>query len=553
MTIAERESRISRTIKNWRRGAAMWFAPLDLRQEIMGNRKASLHAAGSGYSLITERINDLPTVTHKQALKLSHYLMKTSGGARRIIGMQTDFILGDGLTFECDHPILRENLDRHWFDDINRWDRKQYRRCEELLVSGEQIWPIHIGEDSIVRIGNISARNVTDVIVSDWDTDTILEVHVQGQNDPKKKRYGVVRRDLNSGRFMMGDEAIATAQITSLKSMLDGKPLDGLCFWFGINRISEQTRGLPELLPLADWIDGGEHILAGAIKRASVMNRYYVHVKIKNPGNGEVDRRSKEIREQMAGGSNVFVTDETETWTMLNPELKTAEIEQFFKTVFNYVLGSEGIPTFWFVEGGDTNRATSQEMGTPAFRRLKRHQANFKEMIREVMEFQRDVLIARGIVTAEAGQSLEDFMKATAIRIIGNPIVEPTMKEIGEILRDLVPALSLAVQQGAMRKDVAGKFIERVVMAAGILTEEDMADPEDGDDVGDDEADDALDQLPDDADDDALLEKPIDDKDAAEALQMAVSMVKKAKAKSKKKTRKKKRAKKTGGTTPAQY
>jgi hypothetical protein len=473
--------------------------------------RTSQSARARAYTPLTQRLNDLQKPEFEEMQRVCTYLRRKNGLARRAIELMTDFIIGDGLTFDTfGNEMLEKVLSKHWADPINDWDSKQHARAERLLGIGEQLWPIQVGADSIVRIGNISPQQITKVLVSEFDTAQAIEVHFRESNSlsSKEKRYAVIRRSPDTGRFERGHVMDETGTATGfIPSVVDGQPVDGLCFFHRINIDAEQSRGVSELYPVADYLDAIDYILSQATMRTALLNEIAWHVKITSANPGDIKQRAEELNGEPRGGVKFRVTGETEEWKPMSFDLGSDDIIAISKGVQNQAMGALGIPEHWMGEGTSENRATAAEMGAPVFRRLKRRQSIFAEMVKQVLEYQRDLMVERGILK-DLG---EDKMR---IEVISPVIEQPSAKEIVDILKGLTETLVVARQNNWIGEEVPPQLIRKFISELGVVNDtdtlpNDIDEEENAKDLQDEkDLDDGIDSV-----DDGIVTDPTEEDD----------------------------------------
>jgi hypothetical protein len=69
------------------------------------------------------------------------------------------------------------------------------------------------------------------------------------------------------------------------------------------------------------------------------------------------------------------------------PQLGSFEMAKEGEVILEHIAGGSGFQKPWLGSGGDTNRATAREMGTPTHRRLAYRQKFFVDCIREMLRF----------------------------------------------------------------------------------------------------------------------------------------------------------------------
>lgn len=416
---------------------------------------------------LTQRINDINPVDHRLQQRIALYLKRRNGIAKRSIEMTTDFIVGSGISWKTfDNPVLDDWLKRHWTDPINKWDTRQHERMSQWSTMGEILLPVDIGDDGIVRLGSISPQNISNVINSDWDTNIDIEVLTQNHRTGDKKSYGIINRNLKTGAFV-GTEVDISGGISQILSVDTGQPVDGLAFFRVLNRDLEQSRGIGDLFAAADWLDALDVALTQATLRTQLINKFAWDVEMKTRNAKDIEKRADEIARKQAKGPVMFnVHSDSEKWNVITPQLGAADVVEIIDTLQNYALGSLGIPHHWFVEGSSENLATAREMSTPVFRRLVRRQQMFVDLIKDILEFQRDVLLSRGWL--KRSNYTEEQLR---IEVIGPDVQQVNKEEVAKMLLQLIESLTIAKTQGWISDFEPKYIIAELLRELGVPTD----------------------------------------------------------------------------------
>lgn len=277
--------------------------------------------------------------------------------AKKCLKNHRNFIAGKGFKVVAtgENPEIRNRLQaliNEWWD-INCWDDNLAQRVETLSVEGEWIyWAPPPDLRGMWKMSKILPENVSDIGRDAIDAellDTVFlksELVFQENNQLlNMKQLKVVRRNHRSGR------------------------IEGDCLYLGINRLSGQSRGFSDLLAVFDYLDTFDNLVFLESERVNLQRSFAWKVHIKGSANEEkILARKEEIEaDGPPAPGEILIQNDDEDWSTLSPQLNLAETIEFIRMVQNIILGGLDTPQHWFSEGGDVNKATSQEMGGPAY------------------------------------------------------------------------------------------------------------------------------------------------------------------------------------------
>jgi hypothetical protein len=259
---------------------------------------------------------------------------------------------------------------------------------------------------------------------------------------------------------------------------------EGDVFFYSVNRPVGATRGTPDSLALADWIDAYDQLLFNTIDRSALMNSFVWDVTLQGADNEQVTQWVERHGEAPRPGT-VRVHNDAETWNAVTPVLGAAEQETVARMVKNMVLGGAGLPEAWFADGDSANRATVAEQGAPTYRMLTARQRLVRHMMEDLVRF---VLKNAQDAGRLAQGDLPDFDI-----VMPDPSVEDT-KGISAALPQLANALMAARSEEFISRETSRKVFLNLVQQMGVdidleeevlkIEEEKAADQEEQQQVG---------------------------------------------------------------------
>lgn len=320
-------------------------------------------------------------VERMRAVRLSRINHKRSGVYGQIVDTLVNFVYGDGVTVTCKTDAETAFWKRVAEDPENDWDGTLRRKLVGLLIDGEFILsatsPIRGNvkgtptPSASVLFGRMEPETVVGVKTRKLNADVVTHLVFKGE-DGKPFTLPVLGR---------GVEPVPTE---------DG--LAGVFFW-RVNTLGR--RGMPYLsrsLDKATMLDACvEHLAA----KAEHANRFFMHATYDpEPGTDKVSKaKNQKTEEELRAwlespepGAVAATTKGIEV-KAIAPVLGLVEARELVELLLEYILGSHGIPRMWYSAGGDTNRATAVEQGTPIHRAIDALQAVLRSMIEDVVRY----------------------------------------------------------------------------------------------------------------------------------------------------------------------
>jgi len=353
--------------------------------------------------------------------------------------MTADFVVGDGLVFNAVDEDVQDIINEFWNDPTMKMNLRHRDLVVDLAVNGELFLRAY-DENGKVMLGYIDPDRVRGVL-----------------KDPENA-FVDQSIELFSKRMAGGVEEIPIIQSRATKAGLE---FEGEVFAYFINRPVGATRGTPDSLALADWIDGYDQVMFNALDRASLMNSFIWDVTLKSADADQVGEWAKMHASAPKAGT-VRVHNDYETWQAVSPALGAAETETISRLIKNLILGGAGVPEGWFADGDSANRATLAAQGDPTYRMLTARQRLVGSVFEDIAQY----VIAKAISAGRLPKGVDRTVTVT----LPDPSVEDT-KGIAAALPQLMGALSAAKDSKFISEDSARKVFLSIAGQLGIELE----------------------------------------------------------------------------------
>jgi hypothetical protein len=324
---------------------------------------------------------DLPQLIQERMQGIALLLYRINPLGHRIIELTTSFAVGGGATFQAESPKVQEILEAHWHHPINAWDRLLYQRAFELGLYGELFMPVKVTKKGGVTLGYISPLNVKTVY-----PDPII------QNQPDVIEFSVPILAQSMFPAEPSPTPGETQKLKAIRYQGDPKGKDygfraGETFFFSVNKVTDNLRGISDLLPLADYIDGFDQFLFNLLEKASAQNMFIWDVTLEGMNQNQIDTWLRNFQAAQPRPGSVRAHNEAVKWDTVSPTLGGSDNADQARLFRNYILGGAGFPEWFFGESGSGGRAVASEMAEPTLKTLKTRQREVRDMIAEVFDF----------------------------------------------------------------------------------------------------------------------------------------------------------------------
>lgn len=380
------------------------------------------------YRPLTQKgARDLDPLKQDQMIKICFLLYDKVGMAKRLINMQTEFILGEGMVYKAKDKRVQAVLDAFWNDSVNAMNLTQYDKVTELALFGEQCYPTFVNEhNGHVQLGVLDPAVITEVVPNPENITQIIGIKSRG------KEYKVIHADP------------------------DTDLLTGDAFFFTVNNVSTAARGRSDLFPIADYIDGYERFLFNRLERSHLLNSFLWDVTLEGATQKEIDDFKKVQRIPKPGSTRYH--NENVKWNTVTPKLEANDASQEARLLRNQILGSFGIPGHYFAEGDKTTRATALEMGTPTFKKFKLRQKYVSYMFQYIFRYVIDQAIMKKVLPMDVDKT---------VKIVFPKISEKDLSAIATALGTITTSLVLAVDNNFITEEKASEIYAEQISLLG--------------------------------------------------------------------------------------
>lgn len=369
---------------------------------------------------------DRYTGDRMEILRQSLEAWQTNPLARRIVELTSQYVVGGGIHISSSHPATEEFIRQWWAHPLNRMDVRCSEWCDELARSGELFVVISTAADGMSYLRAIPASRIKEIVSAGNDLEQEIEFVEYPGVEADEKRWA------------------ACDQASVHKEEL---PFQPVMRHYAINRPVGALHGESDLAPLLRWLTRYSAWLEDRVRLNRYRQAFMYQVKAAFTSEQERSNRQQALNTTPPNPGFILVTDESETWSVIQPQLASQEAGEDGLAVKRMVAAGAGIPLHFLAEPESATRTTAEFAGGPTFRRYEQRQRFFLWLLEDLT---RIVLIRKARVSRRVKADAELVVRGADISARDNgelagaaqsivnaflPLVERGLVDSGELLR----------------------------------------------------------------------------------------------------------------------
>jgi len=334
-------------------------------------RRAALAAANINdgfYEAAAER-RDRLTFDRAELLAQALDAWRSNPLARRIIALTTQHVLGSGLTLACDHPETAAFLSEFWEHPLNRMEQRLYEWCDELSRAGNLFVLLSTDASGMSYVRAIPAAEIE-------------QIEARGNDVEQALRF-------------TGREGEWPAYDPLRDARLPGGGFTPCVLHYAVNRPAGAQWGESDLGPLLRWLARYTAWLEDRVRLNRYRNTFMYVVTSRYASEEERAARQAALAAVPPSPGAILVTDESESWQVINPQLESAEAALDGEALKKMVAAGAGVPMHFLAEPEDATRTTAEAANGPAYRAFEQRQRQFLWLVEDLL---RAVLRRRALV-----------------------------------------------------------------------------------------------------------------------------------------------------------
>lgn len=311
--------------------------------------------------------HERPFSERREALAQALEAWRVNPLARRIVELTTQYVVGSGITFTCDHAATSRFLSQLWQHPLNQLNLRLPEWCDELTRSGNLFVLISTDPGGMSYFRAVPAAQIDEIHTRPNDLDQPVEYLPAPSLDNRQPTgwpayQPLEDRPQSDGRFppVMRHYAI-------------NRPVG--CLW-----------GESDLLPVLRWLSR----YANWLEDRARLNRYrtaflYV-VRSRFTSEGERLARQQRLNAQPPAPGSILVADESETWEVIQPRLEADDANTDGLAIKKMIAAGAGLPLHFLAEPESSTRTTAEAAGGPTYRRFEQRQAFFLQVVADLLQ-----------------------------------------------------------------------------------------------------------------------------------------------------------------------
>jgi len=354
--------------------------------------------------------------------------------AFRLVQLQVEHVIGDGVRLSSTDPTIQAELDLWWDHPLNAMEVRQFEFLAALTMDGELFVSRHVNPFDGTSYVRLVPASLIDRIETNPD-DLADEL-----------RYHQTAQPMTPDTLMRYPSAVQTEGRWWERDQMRH---------FAVNRPAGVVRGQSDLTPLLPWLRRYRDWLTDRVRLNKYRTAFLWQVTIKGASAQQILRRQAELAVPPNPGS-IIVSNENEVWTAVQPQIRADQVAGDGLALRLMVAAGAGIPLFWLAEAEHTARGTASEMAEPTYKHYRQRQLYFGWCLRTMAA---DALRSRGLVDVGVGDIACEF-----------PELQPDVGlQVGQTMAALGDSLGAAVDRGwVSNADAAALYAHFVGEAASL-------------------------------------------------------------------------------------
>jgi hypothetical protein len=295
--------------------------------------------------------------------------------ARRIVNMMTQYVVGGGIGLECKHQKTKKFLREWWNHRLNKMPIRVYEWCDELSRSGELFVVVSTDQAGMTYMRAVPAIDIQNIETAENDIEqelAVVEKPAPDYTSQKRSPDGL----MEGRRWPIYDQ-------TEDSPSEDGK-FKSVMLHYAINRPVGAKFGESDLAPVLRWLTRYASWLEDRARLNRYRNTFIFWVRARFSSQAEKLERQAELNRNPPNPGSILVTDESEEWKCLSPNLASFEAAEDGLALKKMVAVGAGYPMHFLAEPESATRTTAESAGGPTFRHLQQRQEFYLWLLEDI-------------------------------------------------------------------------------------------------------------------------------------------------------------------------
>jgi hypothetical protein len=331
------------------------------------------------YRALGQTAVDLNPQTHERMQQLALALYLKNPLAHRVVKMMASFAAGGSVRFDAERPTVQRCLVEHWNHPLNNWDRRFYQYVIELGIYGELFLTANVIDGGLVTWGHVHPARVKKIIPDERDQSVpaYIFVAMPGVGESEAKRLSVIQYDgkprSKTRGFRVGDVLMETT-----------------------NNVRGSMRGISDLFPLADYLDGLDQFMFSLQQRVQHQNNWIWDVTLEGMTETDIRNWLNSVQGKAPSPGAIRAHNERVKWEALTPAFSATESAEHARLFRNYLLAGAGFADWMVGDMGSANRAATENSAAVIMKQMEQRQREAKGLVEDVFNYVIDQKILAG-------------------------------------------------------------------------------------------------------------------------------------------------------------
>lgn len=380
-----------------------------------------------------------PYWTREKARTYSVASYRSNPMAAAIIDTYVAFCVGDsGVKLQCTNDKVRVVAEEFWNDPANNLGGIQEVSLRSQMLLGEKVYELLVGSlTGVTRFAPLEPAMVDSVVLD--------------RGNPLWPAFLLIRPPAGDLDY----RSLQIARVNDQTGLREGNAM----FWAPWKTLDTDTRGMPFLTSVLDWLDSYDTVLSNLIDRTALAR--YVAFDVTIDGNqADVDAFVAARKGQHVPPSgSVEVHTNAVTWKPLEVQTGAYEDTRASQTVLTNIAAGTGLSKPWLSEPEDANRATSQTMAEPVRRRVGGVQKVWLWQVGELVKFAVDQAVKAGRLPKTVASidprtgTVTEVPASQTVLVTGPEIAAADAQLNAQVLLNLATGLEKLQMIGALDQD----------------------------------------------------------------------------------------------------
>lgn len=333
-------------------------------------------------------LRDRAQINIQKLLEDSLIAWRENALARRIVNLQTQYVIGKGIQIECQDERALNFIQAFWHHPLNHMDVRIAELCDELTRAGNLFILFSSDLAGMTYIRVIPATSVHEIETAKNDYEQLLWIDY------------VEAEELSYTRIEAESRIAPT--------------LDPRIMQFTVNRPVGAKWGEPDLAPILDWLRLYSAWLEDRARLNKYRNSFLYTVKTQLKTEPERLRRQNQLNMRPLTPGSILVTTDAEEWSVINPNLESQEAAADGLAIKKQIASGVGIPLHFLAEPESQSKTSAEAAGGATYRTFEQRQKVFIYILEQII---RAAMRRRRLVE-------HDFPAEAEFHLIGADIYE---------------------------------------------------------------------------------------------------------------------------------